>query len=609
MRNSIGFVFGKGGRSTLCFLLVLATLLAVGPAAALAQDITVNGSPIKGVLPLIVTAFATEDGLDVLPLGGVDYSAITLFDTGANKVYFDPLIASALGVSSGLILDIRISGLSAIDDGTLEAPMYPDSVPPPQAEVQDVEVSLWSGDMTLIGGPVTNVVKAVIDYTTTVTKGPFDGGVYLTGPDITFYPAGSPVGYTPAITLAMQAFGTYAGVYGKRFWMFNVSFNEGDKNVSSPSLESGEDLGLTSTRFLYDTGTRPTFIKQVLADALSLSGTPDFEETVNGVLRPGYYLDSITMTGAGRVYTVLNAPVIIVPDEIVGTGDAVIGSNLFSQVKLLWDGPNATLGIGVATNSPPVANAGADQMIEANGNPTSFTLDGSASSDPDGDTLTYSWKDEYGNDAGSTATVNLSGILGAHTFTLTVTDAGGLFNEDTVTVTIVDTTPPTLMAPPDKTVPEADPMGTAVDLGVPNITDNYYTSFTVSDNAPDLFLLGVTTVIWVATDGSGNTSTAQQKVTVVPGTPLNQLGNLVKLISYSVASGGIAPEMQTSLLAKINAAIAALIQGNPNASKVAMNDLKALVNQVNAQTDKKITPVVANEIITRANRVILALGG
>ncbi len=96
---------------------------------------------------------------------------------------------------------------------------------------------------------------------------------------------------------------------------------------------------------------------------------------------------------------------------------------------------------------------------------------------------------------------------------------------------------------------------------------------------------------------------------MVPGTPLNQLGNLVKLISYSVASGDIAPEMQTSLLAKINAAIAALVRGNANASKVAMNDLKALVNQVEAQTDKKITPAVATEIITRANRIILALGG
>jgi Asp-tRNA(Asn)/Glu-tRNA(Gln) amidotransferase B subunit len=124
-----------------------------------------------------------------------------------------------------------------------------------------------------------------------------------------------------------------------------------------------------------------------------------------------------------------------------------------------------------------------------------------------------------------------------------------------------------------------------------------------------LFFLGVTTVYWTASDASGNVSTAEQKVTVEPGTPLNQLSNLVKLINYSVASGGIAPEMQTSLLAKINAAIAALVQGNPNATKTAMQELKAFINQIEAQTDKKITPPVAEEIIVRANRIIVALGG
>jgi hypothetical protein len=40
-----------------------------------------------------------------------------------------------------------------------------------------------------------------------------------------------------------------------------------------------------------------------------------------------------------------------------------------------------------------------------------------------------------------------------------------------------------------------------------------------------------------------------------------------------------------------------------------MNDLKALVNQVEAQTDKKIMPDVAAKIIDRANAIITALGG
>jgi hypothetical protein len=40
-----------------------------------------------------------------------------------------------------------------------------------------------------------------------------------------------------------------------------------------------------------------------------------------------------------------------------------------------------------------------------------------------------------------------------------------------------------------------------------------------------------------------------------------------------------------------------------------MNDMKALINQVEAQTDKKITPETAAEIIQQANATIAALGG
>ena len=52
-----------------------------------------------------------------------------------------------------------------------------------------------------------------------------------------------------------------------------------------------------------------------------------------------------------------------------------------------------------------------------------------------------------------------------------------------------------------------------------------------------------------------------------------------------------------------------LNRGNPNDAKVAMNDLKALVNQVEAQAGNKITAGVAEAIIDRANATITALGG
>ena len=72
---------------------------------------------------------------------------------------------------------------------------------------------------------------------------------------------------------------------------------------------------------------------------------------------------------------------------------------------------------------------------------------------------------------------------------------------------------------------------------------------------------------------------------------------------------GIAPELEASLVAKVDAALAALAKGNSNDAKVAMNDMKAVVNQVLAQTDKKISIEASDSIQRRADAIISALGG
>jgi hypothetical protein len=94
----------------------------------------------------------------------------------------------------------------------------------------------------------------------------------------------------------------------------------------------------------------------------------------------------------------------------------------------------------------------------------------------------------------------------------------------------------------------------------------------------------------------------------IPATPADMLAGTALFIMDEVDSGNIAPELEGSLLVKINAALATLDKGNPNAAKVAKNDLKALVNQVEDQTNEKITPEVAAEIIQRANAIIAVLG-
>ena len=95
-------------------------------------------------------------------------------------------------------------------------------------------------------------------------------------------------------------------------------------------------------------------------------------------------------------------------------------------------------------NSAPAADAGPDQVVEATGPTTAVTLDGSASSDPDGDALTYEWRDSSNNVVGHTAAVGLQLPLGTHTFTLRVDDGGGETAADAVTVEVRDTTAPSV---------------------------------------------------------------------------------------------------------------------------------------------------------------------
>jgi pimeloyl-ACP methyl ester carboxylesterase len=94
-------------------------------------------------------------------------------------------------------------------------------------------------------------------------------------------------------------------------------------------------------------------------------------------------------------------------------------------------------------NLPPIADAGPDQTLEcASHDGALVTLDGSGSSDPNDDPLTFTWVGPFGTVTGELVDVVVP--LGTHTITLTVDDGRGKSDSDTVDITIVDTTPPEL---------------------------------------------------------------------------------------------------------------------------------------------------------------------
>ena len=140
-------------------------------------------------------------------------------------------------------------------------------------------------------------------------------------------------------------------------------------------------------------------------------------------------------------------------NNVVGTTAVVqlilsVGTHAFTLTVTDPGGLSSTASTLVtvtAVNHPPVANAGVDQTLECAGQGgTRVTLNGSNSSDPDGDVLSFVWKDESNKVVATTAVVQLTLAMGTHSFTLTVTDSGGLSAMATTHVTVRDTAPPSL---------------------------------------------------------------------------------------------------------------------------------------------------------------------
>ena len=114
---------------------------------------------------------------------------------------------------------------------------------------------------------------------------------------------------------------------------------------------------------------------------------------------------------------------------------------------------------GGPSNTAPIANAGPDQTVDAN---ETVTLDGSASSDADGDSLTYLWTVPSGivlSDATAVSPTFTAPEFSTNTdltFSLVVNDGQVNSNTDEVVITVnqvqVANTAPIANAGPDQTV-------------------------------------------------------------------------------------------------------------------------------------------------------------
>ena len=116
--------------------------------------------------------------------------------------------------------------------------------------------------------------------------------------------------------------------------------------------------------------------------------------------------------------------------------------------------------------------------------------------------------------------------LGTTTVTCTATDAHGNTATATFEVTIVDTTPPRLVVPPDSFVYAETPDGISAGaaavqafLALAAATDLVDEHPTVTNDAPAFLPVGATTITFTAQDASGNTTRATAVLTVKPQPP------------------------------------------------------------------------------------------
>ncbi len=162
------------------------------------------------------------------------------------------------------------------------------------------------------------------------------------------------------------------------------------------------------------------------------------------------------------------------PDKPTFTAPTELLENLALTFSLtVGDGVNTSaadtvdITVTAGTNDAPTADAGADQTVSEG---DTVTLDGSASSDPEGTALTYAWT-QTAPDSGLGSAVPLSDETTASpsftapdllatttlTFSLTVGDGVNTSTADTVDITVTaDNDAPTAHAGGDQTVDERD---------------------------------------------------------------------------------------------------------------------------------------------------------
>jgi hypothetical protein len=195
----------------------------------------------------------------------------------------------------------------------------------------------------------------------------------------------------------------------------------------------------------------------------------------------------------------------------------------------------------------------------------------------------------------------LTFALGETLVSCSVADLNGNVTEDDFTVTVVDTTAPTLNLPLTIVLQATSPQGAVVNYSV-SASDFVDANPAVNCSTPSGTTLpvGAWFISCGAVDASGNASDIENFTVVVKGASA-QLEDLLGFIVGQDLPHGT----KTSLRVKVEAARVAVTFG---ATDFACDSLQSLINESTALTGKKLTIAQADRIITDATRIQHVLG-
>ena len=216
--------------------------------------------------------------------------------------------------------------------------------------------------------------------------------------------------------------------------------------VTDPhNLRVSDTVTITVTAGANDAPTASAGSNQTVNEGatvtLSGSGTDPESENLSYSWSQTSGTPNVSLTNANRASTSFTAPT-----QLVNNASLVFELTV-TDARGESDTDTVTITVTAGANDAPTANAGSDQTVNEGAN---VTLSGSGS-DPENETLSYSWRQSSGMptvvlanantaNASFTAPIGLS-VATALVFELTVADARGASGTDTVTVRVRPSAP------------------------------------------------------------------------------------------------------------------------------------------------------------------------